>query len=153
MENGAIADVAATLTFRYWFLCVVALYMKMFANSVVQGIYRVRNKAYTRPDDAVFFGKDAPIREADLPIVQRASACWRNDLENIPIFLLIALAFTLTGGQPGFALFYFGIFTLSRIAHTIFYLRPTQPWRNLVYQVGVYTTLATAIHTGIRLFL
>ena len=123
----------------------------MFANSIVQGIYRVRNRSFTRPDDAAYFGKGVPAQAEELPIVQRASVCWRNDLENIPMFLIIGLGFVLADGPARAGLLYFGLFTLARIAHTIFYLRPTQPWRNFAYQLGVLMTVAMAIHTLILL--
>lgn len=119
----------------------------MHANSVVQGIYRVRTRTYTRPDDAAFFGKGAAPQQADAPIVQRASACWRNDLENIPLFLIIGLGFVLSDGPANAALLYFGLFTLARIAHTLTYLKPMQPWRHLAYQSGTLITLALVVHT------
>lgn len=138
--------------FTYWFVCVAVLWLKMFANSVVQGVYRIRNRSFTRPDDAAYFGKGVAVREEELPIVQRASACWRNDLENIPIFLIIGLGFVLANGPAGAALIYFALFTIARIAHTIFYLRPMQPWRNLAFQLGTFTTLVIIVHTLILLF-
>lgn len=147
-----MAELAASLTFRYWVALLVVLYLKMMANSTVQGVYRLRHKRYTRPDDAAFFGRGVAVRSEDVPIVQRASAIWRNDLENIPIFLFVALAYTLAGGPSGPALLYFGLFTVARLAHMIFYLRPTQPWRHLAYQAGVFTTLITAVHTLYLLF-
>lgn len=137
--------------FTYWFICVTVLWCKMFANSIVQGIYRVRSGHFTRPDDAAYFGKGAAVRAEELPIVQRASACWRNDLENIPMFLIIGLGFVLADGPATAALIYFGLFTVARIAHTIFYLRPMQPWRNVAYQLGTLTTVAMMVHTLIIL--
>lgn len=138
--------------FTYWFICVAVLWLKMFANSAIQGLYRVRHRHFPRPDDAAFFGKGIAVQVEDLPIVQRASACWRNDLENIPMFLIIGLGFVLADGPAGPALIYFGLFTIARIAHTILYLKPTQPWRNLAYQLGVLMTVAVLIHTLIILF-
>ena len=141
-----------TTTFLYWFICAVILWLKMFANSLVQGAYRIRNKSFVRPDDAAYFGKGTEPIQEELPIVQRASACWRNDLENIPMFLILGLGFVRTEGPAGPALIYFGLFTVARIAHTILYLRPTQPWRNLAYQLGTLTTLAMIVHTLVLLF-
>ncbi len=138
--------------FTYWFICVALLWCKMFANSAVQAIFRVRHRHYPRADDAAFFGKGVEVQSEDLPIVQRASACWRNDLENIPIFLIIGLGFVLADGPAGAALLYFALFTVARIAHTILYLRPTQPWRNLAYQLGNLMTLVVIVHTLMLLF-
>lgn len=141
-----------SLTLTYWFLCVIILWLKMFANSIVQGIYRVRHQSYTRPDDAAFFGRGAAQLAADLPIVQRASGCWRNDLENIPMFLIIGLGFALADGPASAASIYFGLFTIFRIAHTITYLHPVQPWRHLAYQAGTFVTLALIVHTLVLVF-
>lgn len=146
MARTDIID-AMNTAFTYWFICVAILWFKMFANSIVQGIYRIRNRSFTRPDDAAFFGKGVAVQSEELPIVQRASACWRNDLENIPMFLIIGLGFVVADGSATAALIYFGLFTLARIAHTIFYLRPTQPWRNIAYQLGTLTTVVMVVHT------
>lgn len=138
--------------FVYWFICAAILWFKMFANSLVQGINRIQNRSFTRPDDAAFFGKGAKVQTEELPIVQRAAACWRNDLENIPMFLILGLGFVLADGPATGALIYFGLFTVARIAHTVFYLRPTQPWRNIAYQVGNLMALAMIGHTLLLLF-
>ncbi len=131
---------------QYWSYCAVFLAFKMFFNSAVQGVYRVRGRTYTRPEDAKFFGKGVITARQDLPIVQRASACWRNDLENIPIFLILGLGFALAGGPRFWAGAYFLVFCLARVLHTIFYLLPRQPHRNLAFQLGTLCWVSLAIH-------
>jgi len=77
---------------------------------------------------------------------------WRNDLENIPIFLFLGLIYVLAGGPAGPAAIYFTVFTVARILHTITYLRGMQPWRTISYTVGGLATLALAIHVLILAF-
>lgn len=137
--------------FTYWFICVAILWFKMFANSLVQGFYRVRNQHFARPDDAAYFGKGTDVQAEELPIVQRVSAIWRNDLENIPMFLIVGLGFVLADGSAGMALLYFALFSVARIAHTTFYLRPMQPWRTCAYALGVLMTVVVIVHTLVLL--
>ena len=61
----------------------------MFSISMVQAIGRLGSDTFVNPEDARFYGKTEPAAE-EVPIVRRAQAVWRNDLENIPIFLFLA---------------------------------------------------------------
>jgi glutathione S-transferase len=138
------------LAFRYWLISLVVLFVKMYANSVVQGLTRFRTRSFAWPEDAAMF-RDARVVERDPEMVERAARCWRNDLENIPIYLFLGLGFVLAGGLPWWAALYFTVFTLARIAHTFCYLRGLQPWRNVAYQVGVLVCFALAVHIVVLL--
>ena len=39
----------------------------------------------------------------------------------------------------------FAIFTLSRLAHSVFYLRAKQPWRTAAFQVSIGATLVLVL--------
>jgi len=82
----------------------------------------------------------------ELPIVKRAAACWRNDLENIPIFLFLGLNYVTLGCWPTGAFVYFTIFAVARVLHTIVYLRGLQPARTICYGVGATICLILSIH-------
>ena len=110
----------------------VILFFKMSAISIVQGITRMRGGAFTLREDAKLFGASAPAAE-ELPMVQRAARAWRNDLENIPIFLFLGLIFVTASLPLGAAEVYFGVFAAARIAHTICFLTAAQPWRTISY--------------------
>lgn len=138
------------IAFRYWLISLVVLFMKMFANSAVQGLTRFRSGAFAWPEDAAMI-RGAHVAERDPELVERASRCWRNDLENIPIYLFLGLGYVLSGGVPWWAAIYFGTFTVARVLHTIFYLRGMQPWRNIAYQVGLLVCFALAVHIVILL--
>jgi uncharacterized MAPEG superfamily protein len=128
----------------------VILFFKMSAISIVQGIARTRALAFTLPEDAKLFGAPGPVAE-EVPMVQRAARAWRNDLENIPIFLFLGFIYIMSPFSVGAEAIYFAIFALARIAHTIFFLTAVQPWRTISYTVGVITTASLAIHIVVGL--
>lgn len=120
---------------RVYGLTCAALFFKLFGVAVVQGVMRLKHRTFVRPDDAAFFGRTEPAA-AEVPIVDRAQSVLRNDGENIPIFLFISIAYIQLGCSPQWALIYMPAFVLARYLHTLFYLRPTQPFRNWAYVAG-----------------
>ncbi|MGD0120374.1 MAG: MAPEG family protein [Candidatus Binatus sp.] len=131
--------------YQFYSLITVILFFKMFANSVVQGLARTGTKTYVTPEDARFFGAPAPAAD-ELPIVKRAAACWRNDLENIPIFLFLALIYVTLGCWPQGAFIYFTIFVIARILHTFAYMRGMQPARTIAYSIGLVICFIVSVH-------
>jgi glutathione S-transferase len=130
--------------YQFYALATVVLFFKMLALSTVQALARTGAKSFPNPEDARFFGASAPAAD-ELPIVKRAAAAWRNDLENIPIFLFLAMIYVTLGCSPERAYIYFTIFVVARILHTIFYLRGLQPWRTLSYALGIAICFALSI--------
>ncbi|OQR88553.1 hypothetical protein THRCLA_10247 [Thraustotheca clavata] len=65
----------------------------------------------------------------------------RNDLENIPIGLLISWAAVNSGGNPLVNSGAIIVFTVSRVAHTIAYAKGVQPHRAIAWTAGVLSTL------------
>lgn len=126
------------------------LLLKMHAAIVVQGVFRMKHRVFTKEEDARCW-KGELARE-DVPVVQRAQRVLFNDLENIPMFLFLAVGFIQLGGEAGHLAIYCGVFALARIAHTATYLAPRQPLRNRAFGVGLLTTLALATHTCLRAF-
>ena len=134
------------LAFRYWLISLIVLFFKMWANSMVQGLHRFRADSFDWPEDTRTFGRGTATGTPAAEGFERANRCWRNDLENIPIYLFLALGFVLSGGLPFWAALYFTIFTVARAAHTFFYLRGMQPWRTLAYTAGLIVCVALAVH-------
>src|SRR5580658_8624047 len=130
--------------YGFYALITVILFFKMLANSIVQGRARTSTKTFTNPEDAQFFGAPAPAAD-ELPIVKRAAAVWRNDLENIPIFLFLGLIYVTLGLWPAGAFIYFTIFVVARILHTVTYLAGLQPWRTIFYTIGALICFILAI--------
>lgn len=121
-------------------LCVVALFLKMFAVSCYQGLFRIRSKAFTNTEDAAVFNRIA--RETELAQVARAARVWANDLESIPAFFVLGgLAVAMSAPASitaGLSL----LFTLARVLHTLAYLKGVQPWRTVFYGVGILCLLS-----------
>src|SRR5579871_107051 len=87
-----------TAMMRLYALMAIILSLKMFAIGVVQGLARAGAKKFANPEDAKMFG--AELVPQEVPTVQRANNAWRNDLENIPIFLILALVYVIAGLSP-----------------------------------------------------
>ncbi|WP_424100493.1 MAPEG family protein [Moorena producens] len=131
----------------YWYsLSVVVLFLKMFAISGYQGFYRLSNRVFVNSEDAQVFKK--PAAEKELPQVRRAAQAWRNDLENIPIFLGLGTAYVLVGASPKAATLLFPLFTIARVLHTLTYLLGIQPWRTVAYGVGILCLFAMSWNIG-----
>ncbi|HVN91044.1 MAG TPA: MAPEG family protein [Candidatus Binataceae bacterium] len=133
---------------KMYALTTVVLLFKMFAISITQGIGRVSSQIYTVPEDAKLFG--GKVEREEVPSVQRASACWRNDLENIPMFLILAGIYEMAGLSAHYFAIYCITFTAMRILHTFFYLKGVQPWRTVVFTIGTFAMFAMAIQVLIE---
>lgn len=135
-------------TLHVYALCVLVLFLKMFAVSCYQGFFRIRQRAFTNNEDARFFNRTANLQE--LPHVQRAARVWANDLENIPVFFVLGgLCIALqTSSTP--TAWLFCVFTGARVVHTLMYLSCRQPWRTIAYGVGVVCLLGLAGLVGCR---
>lgn len=112
-----------------------ALFLKLFLVALVQAYYRLRYRMFVHAEDAAFFGNTAPVAQ-EHPQVIRAANVFRNDLENIPIFLFLILGAVQLQLAEGLLKGACLLFVLSRYGHMWFYLRPRQPWRNLCYVLG-----------------
>jgi glutathione S-transferase len=125
-------------------ITAIVLALKMAAISIAQGRARVGAGVFTNPEDAKAFG--AQLASAEAPAVERASKAWRNDLENIPIFLILAWIYVNAGLAAGAFVIYCIVFMVARIAHTVCYLNAIQPARTIAFTVGALTMLAMMIH-------
>jgi len=134
-----------------WLLCTIFLAAKMWANALVQGYVRLRYQQFINPEDAgivnQMIGHTLSAATQEHHLVQRATRCWRNDLENIPMFLLVALGYGLLGGDTGWGAVYMGLFAIARTSHTVFYLSGQQPWRFLAYLLGMGVMISLSIHS------
>jgi uncharacterized MAPEG superfamily protein len=129
---------------RLYALTAIILSLKMSAIGIVQGRARTSAKKFANPEDAKMFG--ATLVEQEVPGVQRAAKAWLNDLENIPMFLILALVYAIAGLSPNAFIVYCAVFTIARILHTIFYINAVQPWRTISYSVGAIAMFALIIH-------
>lgn len=132
-------------------LTAIVLELKMAAIALVQGYGRTSTGRFVLPEDAkLFHGTESP---AEAPLVDRASRAWRNDLENIPIFLILAGIYVAAGLSQGAFAFYCLVFMAMRIVHTYTYIEAMQPWRSISFTVGAVVMLAMMIHILIAVVL
>jgi uncharacterized MAPEG superfamily protein len=125
-------------------LTAVVLEFKMAAIALVQGRGRVSTGHFVLPEDAKLFkGTEVP---QEAPIVDRASKAWRNDLENIPIFLILAGIYVAAGLSAKAFAFYCVVFMAMRIAHTYTFINGIQPARTIVFTIGALIMFAMMIH-------
>jgi uncharacterized MAPEG superfamily protein len=129
---------------RMYAITAIVLTLKMAVISIVQGRARVNARVFTNPEDAKAFGGQQA--SAEVPMVERASKAWRNDLENIPIFLILAWIYVYAGLAPYAFVIYCIIFMIARVIHTICYLNAIQPGRTIAFTAGALTMLAMIIH-------
>jgi glutathione S-transferase len=132
-------------------LTAVVLTLKMAVNSVVQGVARNRARVFTVEEDARMMG--GRLEATEVAIVDKAARAWRNDLENIPIFLILAGIYVMAGLGRGAFEVYCSVFMVMRILHTYFYLNGIQPWRTVAYTVGAITMLALVIQLFVQVVL
>lgn len=116
-------------------LSLLALFVKTSVTSVIQIISRFRSRRFLLPEDAAL-ARATPVT-SESAFVQRCANVWRNDVENLPFFLMLALSYVLVGGEPDTASTLFSSYVLIRYAHTIVYLRGLQPWRAILYLSGM----------------
>src|SRR5215813_756254 len=135
---------------KIYTITAIVLALKMSAIAVVQGRARTSSGLFINPEDARTFGaKEGEEVEA----VQRASRAWRNDLENIPIFLILAWIYVAASLSVGAFEIYCIVFMVARVLHTIFYLNAVQPWRTVSFTLGGVAMLAMIVHLFIGVVL
>lgn len=129
---------------RMYAITAIVLALKMSAIAFVQGRARTGAGVFLNPEDAATFGGKAVPEEPE--IVQRAARAWRNDLENIPIFLILAWIYVAAGLSAGAFVIYCLVFMAARIAHTICYINSIQPWRTVAFTIGTIAMVALIVH-------
>jgi uncharacterized MAPEG superfamily protein len=126
-------------------LALAALFLKTTLTSALQVISRLRSGVFPIPEDARLMRKRPA--DAEAAFVRRCANVWRNDTENLPLFVALGLTYTLLGAPAGTAAIYFGAYVLLRYAHTAIFLAGLQPWRALLYLAGLAVCWAIAVQS------
>ncbi len=146
-----MSEIAALPAFQALVVISVLLALKMAAVAFVTAKARFDSKVVLNPEDApVNPGAQARSEEADSTL--RAKRAHLNDVENIPVFMILALLFTFTGCSATAGWTYFGVYFVARMLHTIFYLRAVQPWRTAAFAIGQLTQLGIMVQLLMRVF-
>ncbi|KAI8477974.1 Microsomal glutathione S-transferase 1 [Branchiostoma belcheri] len=117
--------------------------LKMFFVALYTTHTRFRVGVFANSEDVK--GNKGAVARLDNPDVERVRRLHRNDLENIPAFLVVGLLYVLTGPSPGVAVWHFRVFAASRCLHTVSYLASRQPHRVLCFSAGLLTTISMAV--------
>ncbi|HEX8437782.1 MAPEG family protein [Archangium sp.] len=136
--------------FRLYALCAIVLVIKMYAVAIYTAITRGRLKVAVNVEDGARFGRQVTATEH--PEVERVQRAHRNDLENIPAFLIIGLIAVLAGAPVLGLQICLIAFTAARVAHSVAYLKALQPWRSVSFGVGQLSALSLIVMILIRLF-
>ncbi|KAJ8970303.1 hypothetical protein NQ317_019340 [Molorchus minor] len=144
--------------FRVYLFYSSVLVLKMLFMSAITGMTRVKIRydampqleplrsvimSFANPEDAVRLKGKVKTDEE----VERKRRAHLNDLENIPIFLIVSAAYILTEPSVVFATLLFRAFTIARIVHTLVYaiVVVPQPARGISFGVGLVITAYMAI--------
>jgi uncharacterized MAPEG superfamily protein len=114
---------------------LVALFAKTTLTSLLQIVSRFGSRRFLLREDARLIGIEAVSSESFF--VQRCAKVWRNDVENLPLFLMLALTYVLLGASHADAVWLFSSYVVIRYLHTIVYLRGLQPLRTILYLSGM----------------
>jgi len=130
------------------------LVLKTFLMSFLTARQRIKNKVFPSPEDYKGENKDKPVTTNE--DVERVRRAHQNDLENIPIFLIIALLYTLSNLPPVRGIWCLRIFTAARILHTVGYLNAITRLRGIGFMSGsaciailVVSVLISAVTAGV----
>jgi len=124
------------------FATVLALHL--LALALWTGTVRVMRKQFVNPEDAKL--NKGESTEADHPDVQRVKRAHQNALENALPFFVVAYLYAGVAPSKNAALIYFGTFTAARLLHSVFYLWGRQPFRTLMFALGVAATIGMSVH-------
>ncbi len=133
----------AVRVFAFWYLLlVVKMLMLIFRISSA----RMKTSTFSTPEDYAAIGATAP---AGPPVpdegIERLRRALQNDLENILPFFGVGLIYALSEPSLGMARFLFAGFAISRIVHTVVYLRGLQPHRSIAFMSGMLFFLWTLV--------
>jgi len=134
---------------------VFALFIKIVATLVAQNgfsraagtnadmVHGKRNTAYTASGD----GHDLESTSDD--VVAEKDHRWRrivqNDLESIPIALLVFWASITVNGNSTINHICLWVFLAARLAHTLMYAMKLQPFRTIAWGIGILAVLVSAV--------
>ncbi|CAH0722595.1 unnamed protein product, partial [Brenthis ino] len=95
---------------------------------------RYRKNVFANEEDA---RRTKGIVKYDDPDVERVRRAHLNDLESIPVFLVLGALYLTTGPSAAWATLLFRLYTASRVLHTIVYaVKPLpQPVRGITFDI------------------
>jgi glutathione S-transferase len=136
-------DLLSSPAFNLYALASTVLALHLLALALWTGTLRTLRKQYVNPEDAAL--NKAEKADADHPDVARTRRAHANALENALPFFVVGALYALSGATRTGALVYFSVFVAARLLHSVFYLWGRQPWRTLMFVVGVLDVIGMAV--------
>ena len=136
-----------------WCAFQVLVFFKLASNVLLQGAARSKTGIVGYPEDLKNSKRlvlPDPTHASDAPLV-RATNLFRNDLENIIPFSLLALAASFVQVDARCFVILLSIYVIARLSHAICLLGGRQPFRSLSYLVGQLCALVLVVLIMIRL--
>ncbi len=133
----------ANPAFKTYVLAATFVGLHLVLLALWTGTVRAIRKVFVWPEDArLNKGETSPTEHPDVLRVQRAHA---NLIENALPFLMIGLAYVATGASEcGAQILLYG-FVAARVLHSVFYLAGRQPFRTIMFGIGVISIGTMAI--------
>ena len=103
--------------------------------------------AFEKRDDEKSLEK---VRKAQLE-ERRSARLVMNDLENIPLGLIVAWMDVLCGGHPTVHILCVWLFCLGRCTHSYAYMKALQPMRAIGFGFGLLSTIILAMNAVLAL--
>ena len=142
----------------------VILWSKVFVTNI--GLGGAKMYAGTRPAEDTYQKSAETATEEEQQNLDRAQRIVNNDLENIPYTMVLAWGSVYCIGQSAAGsgssssvdraalahIALFTLFTVSRIAHSVVYMRGLSTARSIVWLIGVLCSFAIAINGAIVSF-
>jgi glutathione S-transferase len=155
---------------RTFTICAAILTIKWYITIAIQGGKRFRGGSRPAEDSKLGLSKTLgkgvkqTFGQSTEGIAAKAieeDIRWQrivlNDIENIPIGLIVGLSCILAGSNQtvnrildltvDVALI---SFTIARVAHTICYAKAIQPWRGIFWLVGIFSVITMALTGAIH---
>lgn len=129
---------------KLYALVASILAIQMILLALWTGTVRVQRKVWVNPEDAKL-NKGEKV-ENDHEDVLRVKRAHQNLLENALPFFVIGLLYAFTRPSQLGAQAYFFTFLGTRLLHSIFYLWGRQPFRTMMFAIGVLAMLGMGIH-------
>jgi len=116
--------------------------LKTLLMSFLTGLHRYTKKVFINPEDCI---QNVKVRTDES--VERVRRAHLNDLENILPFLIIGLVYVGINPSASCAVFYFRLFAVARVLHTLVYALVVvpQPARAIAFFGGMFVNLVMVV--------
>jgi len=130
--------------FATYLIVTSLLILKMFGLTLLTIFHRQKNKVFISEEDANIRGGTVESH----PDVERVRRAYQNDLENIPAFMVISLAYLFIGVPDWVVHFLFYLFLIARTLHSFVYAVYVipQPARGICFAIGSGIISYMSIH-------